>query len=194
MTHKGLPKRQMGIVDAEKLPVGDCESKTIAHARSTSWATTGSYNAFAKNHCAAVLATNLALYFAHIGYPQLKENNTIDATFFSLYKLIGNGPVARLAPKAARYFSGKETILNYKPVHSQKLVAEAIDNNRLCSVLISDCLFNWHWVICVGYVRYKSGRFFMQVVDGWNDTVDRYYEPNSGSAWMYATQFWASSL
>ena len=58
---------------------------------------------------------------------------------------------------------------------------------------VSKSLSNWHWIICIGYREYSDGKLYMQIVDGWNNRIDRYYRPGYGSAWIASTQYYIKS-
>ena len=180
----------MGIINASDLPSGSYSSNTIIYAGAVTWAVTSSFSSIAKYHCGAVAVTNLALYFAVRGKSALKVNNSITDTFKAIHpKYIGDGPVMTIADGAKKYFKSKGVTLNYSGAHTYSAVKKAIDNNRPVGVLIADG-FSWHWVICIGYRKYSNGSFYMQVVDGWNNSTNKYYKPHSGAAWISGTQYW----
>ena len=184
----------MGIINSSALPSGSYTSKTITNAGSVTWTVTSSYKSIVKNHCAAVAVTNLALYFYKRGHYNLmvdtRRGRSIYETFVKVHKIVGNGPVMTIAGKAQKYFKDRGYSLKYSGANTTDAVKKAIDNNRPVGILIADGLFSWHCIICIGYRKYSNGAFYMQVVDGWNNSTSKYYKPHSGSTWMSGTQYW----
>lgn len=174
------------------LPSGTVSSsKTITSASSVTWAVMSSFNDIAKNHCGATVVTNLALYYYQRGYTNLRITN-VRGTFEAVHKIIGNGPVTVIAGDAVKYFSNRGYTLNHSSANTQLAVKTALNNNRPLATLLADGLLNWHWVLTVGYREYTSGDFYMQIVTGWRNGIDRYYKPGTGSAWWSSTQYWVS--
>lgn len=70
-------------------------------------------------------------------------------------------------------------------------IKTAIGKDRPCGILLADGLISWHWIMSVGYREYSnSSGYYMRIMDGWYDTVDRYYKLNTGSTWISATEYW----
>lgn len=166
--------------------------KTITSASSVmSWAVMSNFNHIASNHCGATAITNLALYFHQRGHTNLRITN-VTQTFEAVHKIAGNGPNATIAGNAKTYFSNRGFTLNSSGANTQSTVKTALDNNRPLGTLLADGLFNWHWILSVGYLEYSSGDFYHQILTGWENRIDRYYKPGSGSVWMSSTQYWVS--
>lgn len=166
---------------------------TITSATSVDWAIMNDYNDIASNHCGATTVTNLALYFAKRGKTDLKINNSKRDTFVAVHQLVGNGPVMTIAGDAVTYFSSRGYTLNHSSVGSSSAIKTATTNNRPCGILLADGLFAWHWVIGVGWRQYTSNNdFYFRINNNWNNTVNIYYKPGTGSAWWSATAYWVS--
>lgn|GEM_PF-1121436 len=179
-----------GFIDVFNMPYGAYRSDTITSASSTDWAIMDEFNSIANNHCGATAVTNLALYFAQRGYSNLKINTRLE-TFKAVHKIVGNGPTMMIAGSTKAYFKDRGYTLNYSSVSDFSGIKSAVENNRPSGVLLADGLFSWHWILAVGYREYyNDGNYYMQVMDGWYDTIGRYYKINTGSTWISATQYW----
>lgn len=139
------------------------------------WAVTSDYP-WAKNHCAAVCVTNLALWFAaqDPSLAALAESGSKEETFRAVHALVGNGPVAAIAGKARRYFSQKGFRLNRRRLWGARALREALRQGRPCALLLAGGPLDWHWVLAVGWREYPSGERYVRVADGWNRGADRF--------------------
>lgn len=132
----------------------------------------------AKNHCAATTSTNLDIFFNKINYFSKQD------IFDIHHSLIGNGPIIGFSKKT-------KTIINkYHNVESNMIlidkvnkIKKAVDNNKISTLLLSEALFNWHWVICVGYIELLDDSVIFIIIDNWN-RFTRYYKPNKGSLFV----------
>lgn len=71
-------------------------------------------------------------------------------------------------------------------------IKSAADNDEIQGVLLADGIFNWHWILAVGYRQYNSGGDYMRIVNGWDNTIDIFYKVNSASVWISATKYWVN--
>lgn len=181
-----------GFIDLINMPSGTYTSDTILSATSTDWAIMDEFNSIANNHCGATAVTNLALYFAQRGKTNLKINSSRLDTFKAVHKIVGNGPVMMIAGSAKDYFKDRGYTLNYSSVGDFSGIKTATTNDRPCGILLADGLFSWHWILSVGWRQYTNGGNYMRIMDGWYDTVNRYYKLNSGSTWISATEYWVN--
>lgn len=136
--------------------------------------TTSDFNHCAKNHCAATLLTNLCIFYAHKGYKQLIDKD-INNTFKEIHDLVGDGPVMILSKKARKYFYLHNYNLVINKLNSLEDIKKSIDDGIPCALLLENALFNWHWVLVVGY---KDN--YLEIIDNWNRST-RYYLINNGS-------------
>lgn len=178
-----------GFIEWDDMPSGSYTSSIIKNAISTDWAITKEFSDIAQNHCGATAVTNFALYFANCGYSNLKINSVYD-TFVAVHGIVGNGPVMTIADKAKTYFSNRGYTLNTSSVKLFSGIKTAVKNHRPCGILLANGIVDWHWVICVGYRCYDSGDNYMRIVNGWEDTTERFYLIHSGSMWWSATEYW----
>lgn len=187
---------QYGFLEESNLPSGYMSGRIIRNANNVDWAIYDDYKTSTiYDHCGAVAITNIALYYAECGKTNLKINNSKDQTFASVFSITGRGPKAMIAPDAEKYFSSRGYTLNYNDPSGDKSsfegIQEAVKNNRPCGILLADALNNWHWVICVGW-RVCGVQPYMQIVNGWANTTNRFYMGNSGSLWISTRQYWVS--
>lgn len=181
-----------GFIDWGDMPSGTYSSQTITSASSTSWITMSDTSHLADKHCGATAATNIALYYANRGYNNLKINNSEIDTFKAVHKIIGNGPVMMIAEGTKQYFKDRGYSLSASSVDDFSNMKSAADNDEIQGVLLADGIFNWHWILAVGYRQYNSGGDYMRIVNGWDNTIDIFYKVNSGSVWISATKYWVN--
>lgn len=183
-----------GFLASIDLPSGYFWWDIIDNAKNVDWAIYDDYNDIAHFHCGAVAVTNIALYYATRGYTSLKVDNSKDKTFEAVHKFVDNGPMPTIAGYAVEYFASRGYTLNHCEVSNVTStfsgLQSAIQNNRPCAILLADAVFNWHWVVCVGWRSYGGNLNYMQIVNGWENTVDRFYMGNNGSLWISTTEYW----
>lgn len=181
-------KKGYGFINWNKMSNGNYISNSIDY-EATDWVKTKDLS-YGTNHCASTAATNIVLYFANKGYTDLKADNSEHSTFIEIHKRIKNGPVASIANKTKQYFSERGYRLKYSKVSSFDSFRMAIDNDRPCAVILSASLFNWHWILAVGWRIYDSGEKYIQIVDGWNGNSNRFYKIDSTIPFVLSTQYW----
>lgn len=177
-----------GFIDWNQMPSGSYYSDDIPYG-GIDWITTSEVSDIAKNHCGATAVTNLSLYFANRGYTKLKRATNRD-TFIAVHDVVGNGPKMTIADDAKEYFSDCGYTLYYHTSKNFDNIKAATSKDRPCGILLVDGIVSWHWILSVGYRDYTSGDHYVRIVDGWNDTADRFYKLNNGSLWISATQYW----
>lgn len=182
-----------GFIDLSDMPAGDYDDDTILKAESTDWAIMDEFEDIAENHCGATAVTNLALYFANRGHSNLKINNSRLDTFKAVHKIVGNGPVMTIAGSAKEYFKNRGYTLKYSSLGDFSGIKTATTKDRPCGILLADGLFSWHWILSVGWRQYSNGGNYMRIMDGWYDTIDRYYKIHSCSLWISATEYWVEN-
>lgn len=177
-----------GFLNNKDLSKGNFTEKIISCDK-VNWAVTKDFSDIAKNHCGAVCALNIVLFFAQKATELLTEGD-IRKTFVALHDLIGNGPTPSIASNTSKYFSQMGYTLRYRSnIKSIEELKAAIDRNNPCGILLANALADWHWVLGAGYRVYEGGDGYIIIQDGWNRGVLRYYKPNSGSAWVSATEY-----
>lgn len=179
-----------GFIAAEAMPTKKYISYDIPNM-CTDWAVTGDFARMAKNHCAAVAVMNLALYFAENGRPELKKATYKD-TFAAVHHIIGNGPVFGITRGAEKYFRGCGCALRARPFSGIDGLRAAVSGGHPCALLLADGLFQWHWVLAVGYREYAAGETYLRLVTGWHRRADRFYKPDSGSVVLSAAELWTA--
>lgn len=181
--------QRFGFININNMPGGSYKYSDLPF-EGIDWATTGPYSDIARDHCGAVFVTNLAIYFANRGFDNLLIDNDRYKTFREIHKIIGNGPVAVVACKARKYFSSRGYSLKYRKVCSFNGIQASILNNRPLGILLTNNIASWHWVMAIGWRRYDSEGKYLRIVDGWNNTSDRFYKINSNSILWSATEYW----
>ena len=68
-------------------------------------------------------------------------------------------------------------------------IKNAINKKHPVGLLLMKNLFDWHWIMVVGYREYKSGQEYLRIVDGWNNTYNRFYKINNGSYCIRKTEY-----
>ncbi|MBF7097556.1 hypothetical protein [Alkalibacter mobilis] len=181
--------KKYNILNLSGMPTGVYSSNCIIN-KNIDWAITRKFKDFAKNHCGAVLVTNLAIYFSSSGYKNLIVDDSVSNTFNFVHKIVGNGPVIKLSSKARTYFAERGCDLHYKRVNSYEKIKEAVNRGNPLGLLLSNGFTNWHWVMVVGWREYETGDNYLNIVDGWNNSINRFYKINSRSIWWMATEYW----
>ncbi|MCI6965803.1 hypothetical protein MR810_01640 [bacterium] len=191
--HQTRGDRDFGFFNASDMPTGNYTSDTITAATQVDWAIMNDYNDIASRHCGATAVTNLALYFAQRGRSNLKINNSKRDTYVAVHGIVNDGPTLAIAGSATTYFSNRGYSLNHSGVGNAAAIKTATTNNRPCGILLADGLFAWHWIIGVGWRQYSSSDdFYIRINNNWDNTVNIYYKPGTGSLWWSATSYWVS--
>ena len=179
-----------GFYDWGNMPDGKYEHDTIKESTSTMWLTMDEVKDIANNHCGATAVTNLALYFRQRGNRNLKINDSKRSTFIEVHKIVGNGPKMTITENAVQYFSSRGYHLNYSDIASFFEVKRSIGKDHILAILLANGIFDWHWILGVGYREYDNGDEYIRIVNGWDNTTYKYYKINKGSLWFSTTQFW----
>lgn len=148
-----------------------------------SWATSSKFSDRAKNHCAATAVTNLSIFYANKGYKNLFVDGDIYKTFMSVYYYIGNGPRIIIANDIKKIFKKRGYDIDILYCRKFEDIKNSIDNNRPVLLLLADKLFSWHWVMGLGY--YESDNKYVRIVDGWNNSSDKFYKFNGEIKFLY---------
>lgn len=179
-----------GFVDWANLPDLSATGNAI-DIMGMSIAQMSTYNSYATNHCGATCATNIALYFANLGYTNLKRNNSVNDTFASMYSLIGPGPVFGISEEMSTYFSQQGYLLNYSGgITSYSSLQSSIANGRICSLLLKNSILDWHWVVGFGWVQYSDGSRYVRVLTGWDQSTLKYYMYNENATVESGLNYW----
>lgn len=181
-------EKRYGFIEHLDLSKENFKEGELSSLSGIRWAKTGDFNKFAKNHCAAVLVTNLALYYEKIGYVRLIENN-LQNTFKSIHKQVGNGPKLFIAKDAKIYFHQRGYKLRTNTFRSFNAIKKSTGQNHPLGLLLTAGLFEWHWVMVVGWLETDSGLKYLKIVSGWDSKNIWYYKLGSGSHLWAATTY-----
>lgn len=179
-----------GFVNWDDMPSGGHVHDSLPMS-GVSWVITSDFGDIANNHCGATAVTNLAMYFSKNGFPKLKKESNRD-TFIAVHNIVGDGPVITIADKAEEYFTDCGYTLNYDSISTYDELKKAIRKDKPCGILLAEGIVEWHWILGVGYRIYveMEDEKYIQIMDGWNRNVNRFYKPYSGSLWVSATAYW----
>lgn len=180
-----------GFIPEDEMPTGHYEGQCI-NCDNVNWVVYDDFNDIANNHCAAVAVTNMALYFAEQGYSNLYQGSN-RLTFVDVHNILGNGPVGLVgfSGGADEYFSNCGYTLQSNGVEGFDGLVTAVKKGRPVAILLADGIFEWHWILGVGWRSYDTvGGDYIQIMNGWNRDVDRFYRESSGSLVMGRLQYW----
>lgn len=147
------------------------------------WITTNQFRN-AKNHCASTTSSNLDIFFSKINYFSKED------LFREHHDRIGNGPVIGFANKTKKILNKKNIQIESKRFYLNKIenIKRIIDEGSPAVLLLSEALFNWHWVICIGYIETFENEIVLLIIDNWNKRL-RYYIPGKGSILISVNEF-----
>lgn len=168
-----------GFLDTDQLPKGNFTDFYIDGLANLEFITTSDNKDLAKNHCGATAATNLGHYYIR----DLDQ----DSLFKKFYSEIGNGPVFFIAKKIQRTFKDLGKDVEYFSTRDLGEIKDALDQNHMGILLLANGLFDWHYVIVLGYRLYENEELYLIIMDGWTKDRRRFYKINSGSLLLSAS-------
>lgn len=183
-----MKNNQCNFFELNDLPNDVFLKDHLSIPKEIKWAKTSQFNNPAKNHCGAALVTNLALYYSKSGYDRLNENK-IEDSFSTIHNHVGNGPKLLLSQKANLYFKQRGYDLKYTSFRSHDGIKKSISENKPLALLVCAEVFEWHWVMVVGWVQDESKDFYVKIVTGWDSKTLKYYKLGRGSCWLFATSY-----
>ncbi|MBO5564040.1 MAG: hypothetical protein J5935_00285 [Lachnospiraceae bacterium] len=206
-----MRKQDYGFRSLRRMAAAGYLEKNILPAGSR-FVTTGDFESEAKNHCAAVCATNLVTYALQKNPNLTKgtpfaEKDGKHTLFMALHHAIGNGPVLFFDTKLRRFFDngfGKRYGLRMQSqaVHGFEEIKRALDADCPCVLLLANDLFHWHWVLAVGYRIYEGQDYletgemtvmepgeYLRIADSWRHQADTFYRIGKGSVLLLARAY-----
>lgn len=183
-----MQRRYYNFYNEDELATGTYKEYSIKDLEKCDFLTTGEVSAIANNHCGAVAATNIAIYYQNRGFKNLLAANNYD-TFKHLHDLIGDGPVLSIAKNTKRYFKSRGYILESKRFRSFDKLKEHLEADHIVDMLLADAVFNWHFVLAVGYREYESGEKYIKIITGWDKSKEKYFKLNAGTLLAYQTAY-----
>lgn len=189
MKNKIIGDGDYGFIQLKDLPKDPCILKTIGNVDDINWLTTSETAQIAHNHCGATAVTNLMLYHHGKNSENLPNSSNRLDLFKEVHRDVGNGPVAMIAGSARKIFDVVGVELKYKSIGTYSDLKEAIEDDEIVGLLLVNGLFNWHWVLCIGYIEYEDGTIYLQIIDNWHNTTDRFYKIHSNSLWFSGTSY-----
>lgn len=168
-----------GFLDLDQLPQGIFVEKYIDDSANLDYITTADNKDLAKNHCGATAATNLGHYYL--------RDLSFDLLFKKFHSEIGNGPVFFIPKKILRVFKDLGKDLDYFSTRDVEEIKTALYQNLMGILLLANGLFDWHYVVALGYRIYENGDMYLIIMDGWTKDRKRFYKINSGSLLLSAS-------
>ena len=109
-----------GVYNPSQLPQIPWHTNSVTALSGISFCTISEYDyvPYVYNHCGAVCAANLMLYYANRGFSSLKYNNSKDDTFFEIHNVVGNGPVTNFDNEIIAYSYNQGVSLQCSSVSS----------------------------------------------------------------------------
>ncbi len=145
---------------------------------SQDWCCADDFRHTAKRHCFSVCICNLLLWYFR------DENLDKEKLFNQLHKKFGNGPIFSFR-KTEHAFKNEAFPLESQAVSSIDQIKSALDNGQACPILLALKLWDWHWILAVGWLEYE-GNTYLLILDGWNPCADRLYKLQPGREWLAA--------
>ncbi len=159
---------------------------------------TGDFADEAKNHCAAVCATNLSLFALSQQLGFRPDRVAREMLFQEIHKYEKNGPVFRFAARFKKFLEAgfakrRGLLFGSRRVRGTEGICEAIDAGEPCVLLLANDLFHWHWVLAVGYRVYQNGEVYLRLADSWQHRAETFYKPGVGSKLLTARAYQVTS-
>jgi len=172
-----LKNRPYGFIYKNKLPEGTGYRETLIPAAAERTAVTGDYSDMADNHCAAICTMNTILllrrhFQGDIG--RCRIGNDRKKIFQEIHKIVPNGPVILYKPKLNRYLKTVGSKMRAVPVRSFAEIEKSISDKRPVPMMVNAGITHWHWILVIGIRKYHDGAVYLNILDGWNHTTDRY--------------------
>ena len=174
-----------GFIPEYELPAGPFREVLIPGALEREWTVTGDYSRVARNHCAAVLITNLVRYFMdRSSIDRIKARTDAGKVFYDVHDKVGNGPILRFFSKAKRYVRPMGYQIDHRKVKDLETFRDALRRGRPCVMLLMAEALEWHWVLAVGLREYEDGTWYLRLADGWHRKADIFWKWNEGSRFI----------
>ena len=196
-------KAPYGFLAAQDLPETDIfDERILPDAKTMRFATTGDYSQIAKNHCGAVCASNVLLCLgggtdlhrapasakgtlSAEDLPEQSEQSLLRNRVFSImHRLMGNGPVFTLNGSIKKGARDLGFLILSERASSRPDIIRSIDNGKPVALMLANGIFDWHWVLCVGYRRYPlayGGKTYLRLANSWSPEADVFYVPGEGA-------------
>jgi hypothetical protein len=168
------------ILPPSKLPSGSYTEGYLPKTYSVStWGTTGEFAGLsgAKNHCGATAGFNIVQYYRiRYGQSDLMKSTRAD-TFKAIFAKTGDGPITflQLCPGLDRYIQDRpgNSSLSYSSNGGWSNIKASIDKSKMTTILLAAGIFDWHYVLGVGWRKYANSNY-IRVQDGWENSVDTF--------------------
>ena len=167
------------VVEWNNMPSGAYTAAYLSDCGLIDYGTTGEFGGLngAHDHCAATAAFNVVAYYSdYLDAPDLYVNGDKDDTFIAIHEYIGNGPVLfnKYNDGLSNYVTERGYTYHYSISHNYAAVKSGIDSHCMSTLILAGSLASYHMVNVVGYREYSAGFNYMRIVDGWENTTQRF--------------------
>lgn len=134
---------------------------------------------YVQNHCASVSAFNMLYYYRYIMNDLLPLANRT-SIYLTLHSYIRNGPVVP-NDYGSRFASYIDNETNYTYDFHRYTIASWSNYVNTISADLMAFIVAWpspldsHTFNGIGYITYSTSEKYCRVVDGWNNSPDRFY-------------------
>ena len=173
----------------EKYNQAEIKRRFVLCPDNVGWAVTGDFTDVANNHCCATLLTNYSVFLDACRRRDAGRLRGYDyrEVFNGVHHFVGNGPVLRIDPKANAWFASAGMNAHCKVIHGLShgeraylRIRDELLGGNPCALLVAAGLFNWHWIMAVGFVEYEDGGHQLLIVDNWTRRGFHLYYPGNG--------------
>ena len=101
-----------------------------------------------------------------------------------MYGRMGNGPVFTLHSGIKKGARDLGFIIMSERSSSRPDIIRSIDSGRPVALMLANGIFDWHWVLCVGYRRYPvafGGKTYLRLANSWRPDANVFYAPGEGA-------------
>lgn len=166
-----------------------------AGAAEDTFAVTSDYADIARNHCAATMLTNALMRCC----PAYAGSRGARQVFREIHRIVGNGPVLWLSPRANRYLRRAGLPISCVQVNRRPgrggcaallaVMRAALADGRPCAALVAASILHWHWILVLSIEYDHAGDASLLISDGWTPHRVFRYVPDRGSLLMAAVRF-----
>ena len=182
-----------GFFNSSLLPIGNYVGRNLGSCTTTGWVQMSQFSDY--NHCGPTAATNILKWFYKRGYSNVYRGSNL-ATYNGvksyLVQFPMTGATASLRSGLTNYCSAWGYTLNSTQINTFSQLKTAINNNRICDMLLQKGL-EFHWIVIIGYRDYTDDSYeYVRVMNGWSTNTSTYYMIGQGSTKVGSTAYWIS--
>ena len=171
-----LKNRPYGFVYPNDMPSCGFTEITIP-VTADDIAVTGDYMDIAKHHCACICAMNTLLVMnknGTCGMDRISLNADRRLLFKEIHKTVKNGPVVFFKPKINKILKGLGLDIKFSPVKTLEGMEKSVKEKKPVAMLLNAGITQWHWILVIGVRKYMDGSIYLNILDGWNKTNEKF--------------------